>query len=105
MANIVFVEAPASASKGFRAGRPESLFKNNVTFTITGKKFGNYTVDGAESKYSDVAQAILLKTSIGEALNINRFFKGRKVVYLQNGYAKIIECATYRPDSHVLVLR
>lgn len=98
MANIKFVEAPASADKGFRMGRPESLFKDNVTFTVTGVKFGNYTIDGAETKYADVAQAILFTTSIGEDLNINRLLKGRKVVYLEDGTAKIVDSCTFKAD-------
>lgn len=98
MANIQFVEAPASTTKGFRMGRPESLFKDNVTFTVTGVKFGNYKIDGADTKYSDVAQAILFKTSLDEDLNINRLLKGRKVVYLEDGTAKIVDSCTFKAD-------
>lgn len=98
MANINFVEAAASASKGFRMGRPESLFKNNVTFTVTGVKFGNYTIDGADTKYADIAQSILFTTSIGEDLNINRLLKGRKVVYLEDGTAKIVDSCDFKVD-------
>lgn len=98
MANIVFVEAPASTSKGFRMGRPESLFKNNVTFTVTGVKFGNYRVDGEDTKYADIAQSILFTTSIGEDLNINRLLRGRKVVYLEDGTAQIVESCDFKVD-------
>ena len=98
MATIIFKEAAADSQKGFRMGRPESLFKNGVTFTVTGKKFGNYTVDGVESKYSNSSQAIVLTTSIGEDVNLNRFLKNRKVVYDAKGDAHIVEAATFKAD-------
>lgn len=107
MANIItFVEAPADSTKGFRIGRPESLFRNNVTFTVTNYKFGNYTVNGAQTTYSATSQAILLKTSLNEDLPLNRLLKGRKVVYDDKGSAHIVEIATFKADlmQHMLKL-
>lgn len=107
MANIItFVEAPADSNKGFRIGRPESLFRNNVTFTVTGYKFGNYTVNGAQTTYSATSQAILLTTSLGEDLPLNRLLKGRKVIYHEDGSAHIVEIAIFKADlmAHMLKL-
>jgi len=107
MANaITFVEAPADSTKGFRIGRPESLFRNNVTFTVTGYKFGNYQVDGHDTQYAGISQSILLTTSIGEDLPLNRLLKGRKIVYDNKGEAHIVEMATFKAEllQHMLTL-
>lgn len=107
MANaIIFVEAPADPNKAFRIGRPESLFKNNVTFTVTGFKFGNYQINGGNSQFADISQAVLLTTSIGEDLPLNRLMKGRKVVYDSHGDAFIVDTATFKAElmKHMLDL-
>lgn len=107
MANVItFVETPADSTKGFRIGRPESLFKNNVTFTVTAFKCGNYKIDGKDTLYAGVSQAVILKTSIGEDLPLNRVLKGRKVVYDEKGTAHIVDMATFKADlmQHMLDL-
>ena len=107
MANVItFVEAPADSTKSFRIGRPESLFKNNVTFTVTGFKFGNYTIDGKDTLFAGVSQAILLQTSLNEDLPLNRLLKGRKVVYDDKGTAHIVDMSTFKSDlmQHMLTL-
>lgn len=90
MATIKFIEAEADATKGFKMGRTPSLFVNNVTFQITGTKFGNYTVDGVATKNADKAQAILFTTSVGEDLALNRLLRNRRVVYDKDGTAQIL---------------
>lgn len=107
MANVItFVEAPADPNKAFRIGRPESLFRGNVTFTVTGYKFGTYKVDGNDSQFAGVSQSVLLTTSLGEDLPLNRLMKGRKVVYDEHGDAHIVDAATFKADllQHMLDL-
>lgn len=98
---IKFNEAPADASKGFRIGHEQSLFVNNVEFTLTGYKLGTYTItadDGTESpsKYASTSQNIVFTTSIGEDLPLNRLLNRRRVIYDEDGKATIVESCNFK---------
>ena len=88
--NITFVKADADPNKGFSMGRTPSLFVNNVVFTITGVKFGNYLLDGKPSDTSEKAQAILLTTSVGEDISLRRLLRNRRVIYDKDGTAQVL---------------
>lgn len=90
MATIVFIPAEADNNKGFRIGAPKSVFQPNVTFTVTGVKFGNYQVDGNATKYAGTSQAILFETSVGEDIPLNRLLHNRRVVYNEQELATIV---------------
>ena len=103
MANIIFNQAPADSNKGFRMGHEQSLFVNNVTFTVTGVKYGNYQekkADGSlvDTKYATTSQAILLETNIGEDLPLNRLLHKRRVIYDKDGQASIVESASFKAE-------
>lgn len=100
MATIIFTEAPADPAKGFRVGHPQSVFQNNVTFTVTGVKFGNYATvkdDGSKvaTKYAEKAQSILFTTSVGEDLPLSRLLNKRRLIYDENGRARTICAASF----------
>lgn len=101
MTTIKFQEAPADPDKGFRIGREQSLFVNNVTFQVTGVKFGNYQQvadDGSvtDTKYASSSQSILLTTSVGEDLPLSRLLNKRRVIYDKDGSAHIIDSCTFK---------
>ena len=101
MATIKFQEASADPNKGFRIGREQSLFVNNVTFQVTGVKFGNYQQiadDGSvtPTKYASSSQSILLETSLGEPLPLSRLLNKRRVIYQPDGSAHIVDSATFK---------
>lgn len=100
---IKFIESAADSNKGFRIGGQQSLFVNNVTFTVTGVKFGNYQVvkdDGSveSTKYASTSQAILLTTSIGEDLPLTRLLNRRRVIYDKDGQASVVESCDFKAD-------
>lgn len=90
MATIIFIPAEADNNKGFRIGAPQSVFQPNVTFTVTGVKFGNYQVDGSDTKFASSSQQILLTTSVDEDIPLNRLLRNRRVVYDEHELATIV---------------
>lgn len=108
---IRFVESPADPNKGFRIGHAQSVFQNNVPFTVTGYKLGTYEVvakDGSVSKtkYADSAQNILLTTSVGEDLPLNRLLHKKDVIYDAKGEAHIVYGSSFKAAlmEHLLKL-
>ena len=98
---ITFIEGAADPNKGFRIGREQSLFANNVTFKVTGVKFGNYQTvadDGttSETKYASTSQSILFTTDIGEDLSLSRLLNRRRVIYDSDGHASIVESCDFK---------
>lgn len=103
MANIIFTPASADPNKGFRMGHEQSLFVNNQTFTVTGVKYGNYQqkADNGEltdTKYASTSQAILLTTSLGEDLPLNRLLHKRRVIYDKEGKAQVVDAAAFKTE-------
>lgn len=92
MANINFKLEARDESKGFRAGRPQSVLVNGVTFTIKGYKLGRYEGTSQDEK----SQSILLTTSVNEDINVNRFLNGRKIIFDEDGKAHPFEVAEFR---------
>ena len=108
---IRFVEAQADADKGFRIGHAQSVFVNNVTFTVTGYKFGSYEIiDGAgntsKTKYADSAQNIVLTTSVDEDLPLNRLLHKKTVIYDAQGAATVVHSCDFQAPlmKHMLQL-
>ena len=108
---INFIQADADANKGFRIGHAQSVFQNNVTFTVTGYKLGSYEVVGkdgsvSKTKYADSAQNILLTTSVGEDLPLNRLLHKKDVLYNAKGEAKVVYGSNFRAalTEHLLKL-
>lgn len=98
---IEFITAPADANKGFRIGREQSLFANNVTFKVTGVEFGNYEItedDGTKTttKYASTSQSIRLTTDLGEPLSLSRLLHKRTIVYDKDGRAFVVEGCTFK---------
>lgn len=101
MATIIFKEAGADPSKGFRMGGAQSVLVNNVTFTVTGVKFGNYEIVNddntvEQTKYASKAQQILISTSVGEDISLGRLLKGRRLVYHADGSAFVIDACSFK---------
>ena len=108
---IRFVEAPADPNKGFRIGHAQSVFQNNVTFTVTSYKLGSYEVVGkdgsvSKTKYADSAQNILLTTSVGEDLPLNRLLHKTDIIYDAKGDARVVYGSDFRVPlmEHLLKL-
>lgn len=108
---IRFVEAPADPNKGFRIGHAQSVFQNNVTFTVTGYKLGSYQIiddagNVSKTKYSDSAQNIVLTTSVDEDLPLNRLLHKKTVIYDAQGSAKVIHSCDFQAPlmKHMLQL-
>lgn len=108
---IRFVEAPADPNKGFRIGHAQSVFQNNVTFTVTGYKLGSYSIehkDGSieSTKYADSAQSIVLTTSVDEDLPLNRLLHKKDVLYDAQGSAHVEHACSFKGDlmRHMLSL-
>jgi hypothetical protein len=108
---IRFVEAPADPNKGFRIGHTQSVFQNNVTFHVTGYKFGSYSIErkngSVEStKYADSAQSIVLTTSVDEDLPLNRLLHKKDVLYDATGSAHVEHACSFQGDlmRHMLAL-
>lgn len=104
---IKFVEETNDPNKGFRLGGEQSLFQNNVTFTVTGYKLGNYQIikddNTVEStKYASEAQQIMLVCDFGggatEDLPINRLLKKRTLCYDKHDVAKVVENCRFKAD-------
>lgn len=98
---INFIQSEADANKGFRIGREQSLFASNVTFTVTGVKFGNYQIvkdDGKveDTKYASTSQTILLTTSLGEDLPLSRLLNRRRIIYDADGHASVVESCDFK---------
>lgn len=109
--DIRFVEAPADPNKGFRIGHSQSVFQNNVTFTVTGYKLGSYSIerkDGSieSTKYADSSQSIVLKTSVDEDLPLNRLLHKKDILYDAHGDAHVEYACSFNGDlmRHMLVL-
>jgi hypothetical protein len=94
MANIIFKAEVADANKGFRPGKPGSLFVDGVTFTIKGFKLGRYE----NSQQKEDSQAILFETSIGEDINANRLLSNKRVCFDADGKAQIIWASTFHKE-------
>ena len=108
---IRFVEAQADPKKGFRIGHAQSVFQNNVPFTVTGYKVGNYAIekkDGSveSTKYADSAQSIVLTTSLGEDLPLNRLLHKKDILYDAQGAAHVEHACGFKGDlmRHMLTL-
>lgn len=108
---IRFVETVADPNKGFRIGHSQSVFQNNVTFMVTGFKIGGYKIerkDGVveDTKYADSAQSIVLTTSVGEDLPLNRLLHKKSVIYDAQGSAKVVHAADFKGQlmQHMLIL-
>lgn len=108
---IRFVEAPADPNKGFRIGHSQSVFQNNVTFSVTGYKLGNYAIekkDGSveNTKYADSSQSIVLTTSVDEDLPLNRLLHKKDVLYDAQGSAHVEHACAFKGDlmRHMLIL-
>jgi hypothetical protein len=97
MSTVIFVESPVDPNKKFRLGRQPSVFVNGAEFTFTGYRLGNYTVDGASTKYSAKAQAFELTTSLGENISSSRLIKGRRVLYDAEGKLVVIQATNFGP--------
>lgn len=104
---IKFIEEANDPNKGFRIGGEQSLFQNNVTFTVTGYKLGNYQItkdDGTveSTKYASEAQQIMLVCDLGggvtEELPINRLLKKRVLCYDKHDTAKVIEVCRFKAE-------
>lgn len=104
---IKFNEEANDPNKGFRIGGEQSLFQNNVVFTITGYKLGNYQIikdDGTveTTKYASEAQQIMLVCDLGggvtEDLPINRLLKKRTLCYDKHDVAKVVEICRFKAD-------
>lgn len=98
---IRFVEAPADPDKGFRIGHAPSVFQNNVTFTVQGYKFGNYEIENKDgsissTKYANTSQSIVLTTSVGEDLPLNRLLHKKDVLYDAQGSAHVEYASSFR---------
>lgn len=98
---INFIEKDADPKKGFRIGREQSLFQNNVVFTITGVKFGNYEIRGddgsvKETSHASTSQSILLTTSVGEDLSLSRLLHKTMMIYKKDGDANPVPACTFR---------
>ena len=98
---VKFIEASADNQKGFRIGREQSLFVGNVTFTVTGVKFGEYEItedDGTKkpTKYASISQSILLTTSLGEDISLKSLLNKRRVIYDKEGHAIVVEKAGFK---------
>ena len=109
--DIRFVEAPADPNKGFRIGHAQSVFQNNVTFKVTGYKFGNYDIerkDGSVDKtqYADSSQSIVLTTSVEEDLPLNRLLHKKDVLYDAQGSAHVEHACSFKGAlmKHMLTL-
>lgn len=92
--NFPFVEEGRDESKHFRAPRKQSLFVNGVTFAITGYRLGRYDGSSQDPK----SQSVLLLTTLGEELNINRLLYCKRVVYSSDGLAKSISVCKFRQE-------
>lgn len=108
---IRFVEAPADPNKGFRIGHVQSVFQNNVTFTVTGYKLGNYAIEKKDgtvesTKYASSSQSVVLKTSVDEDLPLNRLLHKKDVVYDAQGSAHVEHACSFKGDlmRHMLTL-
>lgn len=108
---IRFVESPADPNKGFRIGHAQSVFQNNVTFHVTGYKFGNYDIERKngsveQTKYADSAQSIVLTTSVDEDLPLNRLLHKKDVLYDAQGSARVEHACSFKGDlmKHMLTL-
>lgn len=109
--DIRFIEAPADPNKGFRIGNTKSVFQNNVTFTVTGYKLGNYSVEKKDgtvesTKYADSSQNIVLKTSVDEDLPLNRLLHKKDILYDAHGDARVEYACSFKGDlmRHMLLL-
>lgn len=108
--NITFVEGEADPEKGFRIGHAQSVFQNNVTFTVTGYKIGSYAIeykDGTTSstKYADTAQNIVLTTSLDENLPLNRLLHKKAVLYDAQGAARVEYACSFRGELERYMLQ
>ena len=108
---IRFVESPADPDKGFRIGHAPSVFQNNVPFTVTGYKLGNYAIekkDGSveQTKYADSSQSIVLTTSVDEDLPLNRLLHKKDVLYDAQGSAHVEYACSFKGAlmKHMLIL-
>lgn len=98
---INFIESAADPNKGFRIGREQSVFVGNVTFKVTGVKFGNYQLveDGQapkDTKYASTSQAILFTTDAGEDLPLSRLLNKRRIIYDKEGHAILVESCDFK---------
>lgn len=101
MTIITFVKADKpDSNKGFRIGREQSVYVNNVTFKVTGVEYGSYKVveDGSEkvSSYANTAQSIRLQTDLGEPIPVSRFLTKRCALYDSDGKARVVEGCTFK---------
>lgn len=109
--DIKFVEAPADPNKGFRIGPSQSVFQNNVTFSVTGYKLGSYSIERKDgsiepTKYADSSQSIVLSTSVEEDLPLNRLLHKKDVLYDAQGSAHVEHACSFKGDlmRHMLTL-
>ena len=98
MANIKFIAESANPSKGFRVGRTPSVLIGGVEFTITGYELGRYSGTTQDAN----SQSILLKTSVGESVNINRFLNSDRIFFDADGKIFKTQLCSFAPQLHEL---
>ena len=94
MANIKFIAESANPSKGFRVGRTPSVLIGGVEFQINGYELGRYSGTTQDAN----SQSILLKTSVGESVNVNRFINSDRVFLDEEGKAFRAQLCNFAPQ-------
>lgn len=94
MANIKFIAESADPQKGFRIGKTPSVLTGGVEFQINGYELGRYSGTTQDSN----SQSILLKTSVNESVNLNRFLNSDRVFLDEDGKAFRAQLCSFAPQ-------
>lgn len=92
-----FTFSQTAGDGGFKF-REQSIFRDGLSFTITGAKTGVWQDETGNVVNKDGSNSIRLTTSLGEEINLNRFLNKKRVVYSDTGRASILYDAEFRSE-------
>lgn len=95
MAGFTFTKTAGDGGFKFRE---QSIFRDGMTFTITGSETGTWLKEDGSSANTDGSNSIRLLTSIGEPIGLGRLLNKKNVVYNESGRASILYAAGFHDE-------